>query len=102
MVRPLFDRRPEWAALAVGWAQDAAPMLFRGITQGRANGQMDAEMRSRYCWLRTRLPVGSGYAAAFFTDFDADLGEGFFVALAFSFAANSCLTVAEMASTSTL
>ncbi len=42
------------------------------------------------------------YAAAFFAGFDADFGAGFFVPLAFSFAANSCLTVAEMASTSTL
>ncbi len=41
------------------------------------------------------------YAATFFVDFDADLVVGFLVVFAFSFAANSCLTVAEMASTST-
>ncbi len=49
----------------------------------------------------TFLLVGD-YAAAFFADFDADLGAIFLLAFPFSFAANSCLTVAEMASTSTL
>ena len=45
-------------------------------------------------------------AVAFFADFDwafvGGFGVAFLVDLAFSFAANSCLTVAEMASTSTL
>jgi hypothetical protein len=50
-----------------------------------------------------RVSIWSGvYAAAFFAGFDAGFGAGFLVALAFSFAANSCLTVAEIASTSTL
>jgi len=78
------------------------PRHRRGIGQGRANGQSDTEMRSRSCWLREKLPVGRGYAAAFFVGFDDDLGAAFLLALPFSFAANSCLTVAEMASTSTL
>jgi len=42
------------------------------------------------------------YAAAFLVGFEADFGAAFLLALLFSFAANSCLTVAEMASTSTL
>ncbi len=42
------------------------------------------------------------YAAAFFVDFDTDLGAGFLLPLAFSLAANSCLTFAAMASVSTL
>ena len=78
------------------------PRLRRGIGQGWANGQSDIEMRSRSCWLRERLPVGRGYAAAFFVGFDAGFGAAFLLAFPFSFAANSCLTVAEMASTSTL
>lgn len=44
----------------------------------------------------------AGYAAAFFVDFAAGLGAGILLAFPFSFAANSCLTVAEIASTSTL
>ena len=78
------------------------PRLRRGIGQGRANGQPDTEMRSRSCWLRERFRLVGGYAAAFFAGFDADLGAAFLLVLPFSFAANSCLTVAEMASTSTL
>jgi hypothetical protein len=42
------------------------------------------------------------YAAAFFAGFDADCGAALWLALPFSFTANSCLTAAEMASTSTL
>lgn len=47
------------------------------------------------------------YAAAFFfADFGCDLagvlGAGLFVVLAFSFTENSCLTLAAMASVSTL
>jgi len=78
------------------------PRLRRGIGQGRANGQSDIEMRSRSCWLRERPRVGRGYAAAFFVGFDAGFGAAFLLVFPFSFAANSCLTVAEMASTSTL
>ncbi len=79
------------------------PRLRRGIGQGRANGQPDTEMRSRSCWLRTMFRSGWGlYAAAFFAAFDADFGVAFLLAFPFSFAANSCLTVAEIASTSTL
>jgi len=37
------------------------------------------------------------YAAVFFVGFDADVDVAFLLAFPFSFAANSCLTVAEMA-----
>lgn len=92
----------EWAALAVGWAKDAAPMFFRGIRKGRADGQQSKGMRSRSCWLRVAILDIRVYAAVFLTDFDCGLGAAFLILLDFSFAANSCLTFAAMASVSTL
>ena len=46
--------------------------------------------------------AATDFFAAFGCGFDAGFGAVLFAALPFSFAANSCLTVAEMASTSTL
>lgn len=54
-------------------------------------------------WLRAVLLVVGGYAAtALLTILAGGLGVAFFTVLAFSLAANSCLTLDVIAATSTL
>ena len=70
-------------------------------------GRADARMRSRSGWLRRVFLLMDGYAAAdFLAVFGCalmgGLGATFFAVFAFSLAANSCLTVAVIAATSTL
>lgn len=45
--------------MPVRWAEDVAPVLVRGIAQGRVDGQANTEMRSRSCWLRGVFLLGS-------------------------------------------
>ena len=102
MVRLIFDRRPEWAALAVGWAEDAAPVLFRGIKKGGQTASNTKKCGAGLAGSANGFKLVDGYAATFFVAFVFDLGVGFFAFFAFSFATDSCLTCVEMASTSTL
>ena len=102
MVRLIFDRRPEWAALAVGWAEDAAPVLFRGIIKGGQTASNTKKCGAGLAGSANGFKLVDGYAATFFVALVCDLGVGFFAFFAFSFATNSCLTCVEMASTSTL
>ena len=71
--------------------------------EGWENGQVNMK-RAEPVVAGSALAVGlvDGYAAAFFAVFGCGLGTAFFTALAFSFAANSCLTFAVMSSMSTL
>jgi hypothetical protein len=98
----MFDRRPEWAALAVGWVEDAAPVLFRGFKKGGQTASNTKKCGAGLAGSANGFMLVDGYAATFFVALVCDLGVGFFAFFALSFAANSCLTVAEMASTSTL
>lgn len=68
-------------------------MLFRGVKKGGQTASNTKKCGAGLAGSAERLPVGRGYAAAFFVGFDAGLGVAFFAALAFSFAANSCLTL---------
>ena len=82
-------------------------MLFRGIAQGRADGQPNMKNAEPVLLAPLRVLLVDCYAATdFFSAFGCCLaavfGAAVFGAFPFSFAANSCLTLAEMASTSTL
>ena len=80
---------------------------YRGVDQGRADGQaqknaepilqapQSVPLGLMIRPLRSSLLAWTGSSAG-------GLGAAFFAAFAFSFAANSCLTFAEMASVSTL
>ena len=98
----MLDSRPEWAALAVGWAEDAAPVLFRGNIKGGQTASNRKKCGAGLAGSANGFKLVDDYAATFFTALVCDLGVGFFAFFALSFAANSCLTVAEMASTSIL
>ena len=78
------------------------PRLSRGIDKGGQTGSRTQKCGAGLAGSANGFKLVDGYAAAFFVAFVCDLGAGFFVVFAFSFAANSCLTCAEMASTSTL
>ena len=93
-------------ALPVGREQNDASAKCRCHARGRER-RADTKMRSRSGWLRLKRPDElNPYAAAFFVTFvgalTAGFGEAVFAAFAFSFAANSCLTVVVIAATSTL
>jgi hypothetical protein len=92
-------RGPEGRARRVG-RKIVAPTHFRGIGQGRADGPRDKKCGAGLAGSAQVFELVLRYAAAFFVIFDADFDVGFLVVFAFSFAANSCVTVAEMASTS--
>lgn len=85
----------------VGWAKDGLPLWRKhkeGWEDGRS-GPKNAEPSEFR--LRTGIELAV-YAAAFLLVFTLGFGAAFFTSLAFSFAANSCLTLAAMASVSTL
>ena len=102
MVWLIFDHRPEWAALAVGWAEDAAPVLFRGIKKGGQTASNTKKCGAGLAGSANGFKLVDGYAATFFVAFVCDLGVGFLAFFALSFTANSCLTFAAMASVSSL
>lgn len=92
----------------VGRAEVAARARWQEhrIRAGRRAGKQE---NARSLWFQTPREYCrwvAGYAATdFFAAFGClagDFGAGFFSALALSFAANSCLTLAAMASVSTL
>lgn len=93
------------AARREGWR--CRPGARRGHLTGWADGQPNMKNAEPVLLAPLKVLLVDRYAA---TDFFAAFGCGvaavfgvaFFAALPFSFAANSCLTVAEMASTSTL
>ena len=95
------------AAQRVGWAKRWRPDALPGHrirAGGRAAEQRNAEpvlLAPQRVLLVDRY-AARDFFAAFSRCFAAVFGVAFFAALPFSFAANSCLTLAEMASTSTL
>ncbi len=101
-MRLIFDRRPEWAALAVGWAEDAAPVLSRGIKKGGQTASNTKKCGAGLASSAKGFKLVDGYAATLFVAFVCDLDVDFFAFFALSFTANSCLTFAAMASMSSL
>jgi len=100
-------RRPRLGGAARRAGQNDASAKCRCYAGGR-EGRAGIRMRSRSGWLRLkRFDELNPYAAAvlfvtFVGALTAGLGVAVFAAFAFSFAANSCLTVAVIAATSTL
>lgn len=89
-----------------GWARDGLPFK-REHKQGRDDGQPDKKKAEPVLSApHSDLGWVGGYAAAFFVAFGCalagGLGAAFFTVLAFSFSENSCLTLAAIASVSTL
>jgi len=79
-------------------------LLLNGwsLMHGRVDGHTDRKRRDPIVQGPARI-LAPGYAAAdFFAPFGGVFATGFFPTFAFSLAANSCLTLAVMASTSTL
>src|ERR1035437_8902662 len=79
----------------VGWANHGAPVFWSDLQGGKPGAQIwrSAEADPR---------IDSWPQAAFLAFGGAAFAAGFGASLAFSFAANSCLTLRLMASTSTL
>jgi hypothetical protein len=56
---------PEWAALAVGWAEDAAPVLFRGIKKGGQTASNTKKCGAGLAGSANGFKLVDGYAATF-------------------------------------
>ena len=101
----LSRRRSGGAARREGWRSRPGARLGHRTRAGRrAAGMKNAEpvllAPLSCCWVDGY--AATGFLATFGCGLAAAFGVAVFAALPFSFAANSCLTIAEMASTSTL
>ncbi len=72
----------------------------RRATKRKKCGAVLAGSAEYLCWVRGH--AATDFFAAFDCGFDVDFGADFFAAFPFSLAMNSCLTVVEIPSTSTL
>ena len=81
-------------------------LLKREHEQGRDDGQPEKMKAEPVLLAPHSVRLIGGYAATFLAVFDCafagGFGAAFFAVLAFSFSANSCLTLAAIASVSTL
>lgn len=91
------------SALPVGWARMSPRRSSGASHEGGQTGRRAQRSGAHIAGPAQGFDlVWRLYAAAFFAGFGPDFGVAFLPAFPLSFAANSCLTVAEMASTSTL
>lgn len=98
---PMCSRRKRFGAAR--WVGGRCRPGFAGASdKGGQTGSRTQKCGAVLAGSAKRVPVGMGYTAAFFVGFDADLVVALFAVLALSFAANSCLTLAVIAATSTL